>query len=143
MATQFRTKLWKAFYSQRASASDRGIDFLLTFSEWLDIWAASGHLSERGKRIGCYCMARYGDTGPYSVDNVKIIMFGDNVSEGQSKPKSLQWRLNIGLANKGKHFGKQPTRSVAWRKKLSIALQGHVLSEETKRKISRTKRGIK
>lgn len=74
-------KLKSAFYCQKAVAKARNILFLLTFDEWLKIWINSGHLPERGRGKGKYCMARPGDVGPYSVDNVKIILFGDNTRE--------------------------------------------------------------
>lgn len=73
---------WEAYQSHKFSAKDRGIEFLLTYDEWYKIWLDSGHLSERGKRKGQYVMARYGDIGPYSVENVKIISFAENTREG-------------------------------------------------------------
>jgi hypothetical protein len=66
-------KLRTAYNVQRNDAKKRGIEFLLTFSEWLDIWVSSGHLHERGRKKGQYCMARKGpDIGPYAVGNVRI-----------------------------------------------------------------------
>lgn len=70
-----------AFYSQRNTARERGIEFLLTFDEWLQIWLDSGHLQERGRKCGQYCMARFGDKGPYAIGNVKIILHGENLRE--------------------------------------------------------------
>ncbi len=69
-------------YSQhKASAKQRGIPFLLSYTEWLAIWQASGHLSERGRGREKYCMARFGDRGPYAVGNVKIVQNAQNASE--------------------------------------------------------------
>lgn len=56
----------------------RGLQWKLTFEQWLEIWKASGKLSKRGKRSAQYCMARYGDSGSYSVDNVRIITCRQN-----------------------------------------------------------------
>jgi hypothetical protein len=68
------------FREQRQAARQRGIPFLLTFEEWLEIWVESGHIYERGCGLGRYVMARHGDTGPYSRDNVKIIPVEENNS---------------------------------------------------------------
>jgi hypothetical protein len=70
------------FCIQRSQAKRRGIEWQLTFEDWFAIWTESGHWEERGKRAGCYCMARHGDTGPYAVGNVSIITVEQNSSEG-------------------------------------------------------------
>ena len=49
------------FRYQRQRAKRRGISFLLTFDQWLQIWNASAHFAERGKGHGKYCMSRRGD----------------------------------------------------------------------------------
>jgi len=67
-----------AFITQRSNAKKRGIAWELTFEQWLKIWQDSGHLHLRGTRSGHYCMARNNDTGPYAVDNVKIISAAQN-----------------------------------------------------------------
>jgi len=61
---------------QRAKAVRRGIDFLLTFSEWWEIWWL--HWPDRGRGSLQYCMARHEDKGAYEVGNVKIITNGEN-----------------------------------------------------------------
>lgn len=77
------------FSWQKYEALARGIEFLLTFEEWYKIWIDSGHLHERGRKSLEYCMARFGDKGPYTVGNVKIITNFDNISEGKKgKPLS-------------------------------------------------------
>lgn len=43
----------------------------MTFGQWLEIWQRSGHLHKRG--VHGYVMARRGDKGPYSVENVDIV----------------------------------------------------------------------
>lgn len=73
--------LQKKFYDQRQSAKVREIEFLLTFDEWLQTWIDSGHLEERGQASKQYCMARFGDIGPYVVGNVKIITNYQNAKE--------------------------------------------------------------
>lgn len=76
-----RRRFLKRFGTHKSGARRRGIPFLLTFSEWLDIWEESGHLAVRGRRRGQYAMARYGDKGPYAVGNVRIILAEENAAE--------------------------------------------------------------
>ena len=91
-----------AFLYQRSEAKRRGILFLLTFEEWLSFWQESGHLHERGRRRGQYCMARFGDIGPYVLGNVKIIQHSDNVIEGQlGSTKSEETKKKISEGNMG------------------------------------------
>ena len=74
-----------AYLMQRKSALDRGIGWEMTFPEWLEIWQASGKLAERGRGRGKYCMSRYGDTGAYSKDNVRIISNEQNAAESYER----------------------------------------------------------
>ena len=69
------------FKQQRWRAIARGIDWQLTFDEWMSIWDASGHFHERGKKAGQYVMGRKGDVGPYSADNVYICLFTQNIAD--------------------------------------------------------------
>lgn len=105
-------KLRNAFFIQRHSSEERGILFLLTFEEWLQIWQDSGHLHERGRKKGQYCMARFNDTGPYAVWNVKIMQHCLNVAEGQIGRKA----------------------SFETRRKQSCSMRGIKKSEEHKQK---------
>lgn len=68
------------------SAKGRGIPFLMSFTEWFDMWWQSGHWHERGCRRGEYCMARYGDKGPYEVGNVRICTVEENGAEQHTNP---------------------------------------------------------
>lgn len=72
-----------AFIEQRKNSKRRCIAFAMTFQQWWNIWQKSGHWNERGRRDGrfLYVMARYGDVGPYSVDNVRITTNGENIAE--------------------------------------------------------------
>ena len=90
MKKQEHSKLRHKFHCQRNSAFDRGIEWELTFDEWLDIWQSSGHLEERGRGVGKYCMSRFGDIGPYSANNVFIQLWTDNTSQAhKGVPKLL------------------------------------------------------
>jgi hypothetical protein len=57
----------------------RGIDWQLTFEQWFGWWLESGHYHERGRLKDQYVMARFGDTGPYSLDNIMCIPNKENV----------------------------------------------------------------
>lgn len=72
------------FFDQRVSARHRGIDWELTFKQWWKIWKDSGKWEQRGRGHGKYQMARFGDEGPYSVDNVRIITSDANLAERAS-----------------------------------------------------------
>jgi hypothetical protein len=78
-----KPNLLAKFKEHKYRADRRGIPFLLTYDEWLKIWEDSGHLHERGNRHGQYVMARYGDAGPYSIGNVRIITAAENRREHQ------------------------------------------------------------
>lgn len=107
---------YRAAYGQhKRDASRRGITFLFTFEEWYNLWLWSGKLEQRGRKKGQYVMARYGDKGPYSIANCKIILCEENHSEG-----SL-----------GKHFPK----SDETKQKLRLSQLGVKESEETKKKL--------
>ena len=66
--------------NQRNNARKRQIEWQISFPEWVLVWKESGKFEQRGRGKG-YCMARIGDSGPYSVDNVEIITIGQNFSD--------------------------------------------------------------
>lgn len=89
----------RCFVQQRRTALHRGIQWEMTFPEWVRLWDESGHWSERCR--GGYCMARIGDTGPYKAGNVAIITFSQNSKDGylvvsaqerQAKRETRSWR---------------------------------------------------
>lgn len=67
-----------AFITQRTNARHRGIEWRLTLRQWWDIWQRSGHWGDRGRGHG-YAMCRYGDKGPYAVNNVYIATNVQNI----------------------------------------------------------------
>ena len=69
-----------AFCRQRQNARSRRIGWELKLWDWWMIWQESGKWEQRGRGQG-YCMARKGDTGPYSKDNVYICTIGQNFSD--------------------------------------------------------------
>jgi hypothetical protein len=76
-SANYRTPAYK-FRQQRSSAKARGVDWLMTFEDWWGVWEASGKWHLRGHRDGQYVMGRHGDTGPYAVGNVSIILSNEN-----------------------------------------------------------------
>lgn len=92
-----RVKYRRRYNVQKGDAKRRLIPFLLTFDEWMSIWSKSGHLDDVGCFDGQYCMARYGDKGPYAVGNVRICTINENHSE---KRHSLEARAKIAQNNR-------------------------------------------
>jgi hypothetical protein len=126
----------RAFQKQRASAKRRGVRFLLSFEEWMELWEQSGFWPQRGKGADKYVMAREGDRGPYAVGNVKIITGRENLDHKTLRPSARSrmsrkgWRHAVAtkqkmsenmLGNKNL-LGHVPSKKT--RKKLSLALKG-------------------
>jgi hypothetical protein len=86
--------LYVAYAQQRSGARIRVIDWLFTFETWLAWWEATGCLPGRGRRRGQFVMARNGDTGPYSPENVHLSTQEGNSTEAganrrQAREESL------------------------------------------------------
>lgn len=71
------------FDTQKHHAGQRGIDWQLTFEEWLAWWGSD--IVNRGRKSAQLVMARIGDTGPYALSNIKKITVNDNHKEADSK----------------------------------------------------------
>lgn len=76
----------RKYRGHASGAKQRGIPFLLSFAEWMEIWNQSGKWEQRGKCVGQYVMARHGDVGPYSEANVSIILASQNVHDANVAP---------------------------------------------------------
>lgn len=102
------------YLSQRGAAKTRGVPWEITFIEWCRIWCESGRLHLRGVGRGSYCMARHGDVGPYSVDNVSIRTTEANSSDGIRKAmkggmSTVKRKSQVGTGRgwtirKGRHY---------------------------------------
>lgn len=127
---------WKYKYKEhKNSARQRGIEFLLSFDEWMLIWEKSGHKEQRGRCAGQYVMARFGDKGPYSKDNVEIILVEENSRQaclGRVVVWTAKARANAAAALLGKKH--TPER----RKNESIAHTGLKQSRKTVEKRKRS-----
>jgi hypothetical protein len=97
----------KKYWAQKAHANERGIPFLLTLEQWCNIWEQSGKWEKRGKNRGQYCMSRYGDNGPYAIDNVFIQTNKNNVRDARCGiPLSTQTKTRLREAVFGVVFPK-------------------------------------
>jgi DNA-binding CsgD family transcriptional regulator len=75
-----------AVYRQKKQdAKNRNIEWQFTLLSWWAVWQASGKWEQRGRGAKRYCMARNGDSGPYSPDNVRIITGAENSAESFTK----------------------------------------------------------
>jgi len=72
------------FKKQKGNAKERNIEWLFNIDEWWEVWNSSGKWEKRGRCLGQYVMARYGDVGPYSKDNVYITTCSENSSYGRA-----------------------------------------------------------
>lgn len=155
------SKLWRAYKSHEYHARHRGILFLLSFEEWLHIWEASGKLLSRGTHKGQYVMARYGDSGPYSVENVRIITNSENTREWVPTPtqkenhrKALLGNSNrvgsvlspahasaIRAANIGNSYNLGNKHTPEARAKMRAARAGRSISSATRAKLSKAALG--
>ena len=68
-----------AYRQQRNNAISREIPWEFTLISWLLKW--DGRLHKRGRCNGNLVMARFGDVGPYSPENTKIVTCNENCSE--------------------------------------------------------------
>lgn len=90
----------RAFDSQRSNAKARGIEWRLTFDEWLAWWGSD--LANRGKGREKLQMQRFGDIGPYALDNIRKGHPADNgktrrIAEANRASARAKARLHAAL----------------------------------------------
>ena len=75
-------KLKQKYYNKRVNANKEGIEFFLTFEEFKYLMEKAGltvdDLGFTGKN---YVLARYNDSGPYSINNCRFITQYENYHE--------------------------------------------------------------
>lgn len=86
----------KAYQQQKRHAKDRGIAWQFDYRSWLLVWMQSGKLHQRGRGIGFYCMARHGDVGPYSPENVTIQPYEENNRDFMTRARARGLMKNSG-----------------------------------------------
>ena len=63
-------KAKQKYRAHKRNAAQRGIDFELSFEQWLEVWGDK--LDSRGRHADEYGMCRFMDRGAYKVGNVFI-----------------------------------------------------------------------
>lgn len=127
-------KAKQQFWNHKQRAKRKGISFLLTFDQWCKIWLDSGHYYQKGTKRGQYVMSRFNDTGPYSIDNVKIQTVGENTKEAFTLHNIDFIKPRYGIEN---HFyGKKHTDET--KQKIKTARAKQIWSLETRKKVSET-----
>jgi hypothetical protein len=92
---------WRAFQEQRSGAKKRGIEWQLTWEEWLQWWQRTGCLDKRGKNKGQYVMCRFGDTGPYALDNIYCDLTDNNSSLPGKRQRGIAKHYAVHNKDKG------------------------------------------
>ncbi len=87
-AEDYRDTPMGRFKVQMTNARRRGIEWRLTFKEWWTLWQESGKWYKRGRMLGEYVLSRFGDHGPYSVDNVFITTASQNIRSYRTQRKA-------------------------------------------------------
>jgi len=85
----------QAFSTQKSRAKRRNILWDLSYKDWLSIWRLSGKFHLRGRGKGKYCMARFGDKGPYSKTNVFIHEYGANIGDGHRSKQGRKLKVHF------------------------------------------------
>lgn len=67
------------YNSHKSKAASRGIQFRMSFDEWLGVWG--NNLCNMGNSSDSLQMCRTGDTGAYEVGNVRIDTTANNMRE--------------------------------------------------------------
>jgi hypothetical protein len=79
-----RCQTSEVYWSQKARAKVRGVQWLFSKKKWVKWWEDNlgpDWIKLRGRRKHQYCMARNGDKGPYAPWNVRCITNEQNSKE--------------------------------------------------------------
>lgn len=105
MATIKATPKMKYLQHKRNAAS-RGLEFTLTFDEWLAIWGDK--LERRGSAPDDFQMCRTGDRGGYTPGNVRIATAAENRAE---------FKQNLLSKDIERDWGDSPQQGWLWTRK--------------------------
>lgn len=72
--------IYRKFSNKRVNAKKEGIEFLLSYEEFLTLMG-NANVTVDDLHIKGYHLARYHDRGAYSIDNCRFIPYLDNYSE--------------------------------------------------------------
>ena len=79
---------YRAFLSQKSHAKYRGIEWKLTFTQWLEWWGDD--IYRRGTGSNCLQMQRHCDSGAYEIGNISKGRPKDNMrTAGSMRRKRL------------------------------------------------------
>lgn len=92
----------RAYRMQRNSAKTRGIEWKFDFESWLAVWRDSGRIADRGRGVGKYVMARFGDVGAYEPSNVEIILYEKNAADSRSNHPVTASELSARAIGRGR-----------------------------------------
>ncbi len=70
-----------AYSQQKFHATRRGIDWNLTFEQWIEWWGDD--IDKRGRGADLLCMARHGDAGPYEIGNIYKATMQENLDHAK------------------------------------------------------------
>lgn len=87
---RYRRTLRGKYVRHKANAARRGVEFNLTFGQWLVIWKMSGKLGRRGFRMRQFVMCRCGDVGAYEWGNVFIGPARLNLRDGGRRTRFIR-----------------------------------------------------
>ena len=65
-------------------AGERNIEYKISFEEWYNWWLSNGvdkNVSTGWVRGNTKCMSRFGDKGPYSLDNIFVSTISQNSAD--------------------------------------------------------------
>lgn len=111
---------YHAFRAQRDAAKHRQIDFLFTLDQWWAWWQTYDHehgcvrWDRRGRSKTDLVMARFGDVGPYSADNVYCATQSKNIADcnerdpGRLARQAIDWHAQHDCHLKGKRGDRHP-----------------------------------
>jgi hypothetical protein len=89
------------YHDQKHQAAKRGIDFKLTYEEWINWWGDD--VVKRGNNADDLCMCRYNDVGSYELGNIYKDTRKNNSSEGvKNYTRTAEHSANISKSNKGR-----------------------------------------
>ena len=135
-------KYLKSYAKRRVDRNGDPIGWEFTFDTWLEVWIQSGKLDQRGTHEGGYVMARKGDIGPYSPDNVDIITHSENIKFAKSYWKMTEeQKKHLSEINTGKTYSDEHKKKLSethkkrWESIDKSKLKKSVMTDETKEKI--------
>lgn len=127
---------YKKWHAQKRRAKNRGIDFVISFEEWWDVWQKSGKWDQRGRGAGCYVMCRVNDQGPYAIGNVYIDTQENNLyknGNARCKEQSAEWvekRVSkMRLKMKGRKISQEHILAMAAGKKKAALAKNSVVTK--------------